>query len=189
MSERVRDGSKGWRARDGRSCRCAQSFRRGRRSLLSALTLILITSLAVMGSAGQAGALDQANAARVMTTLRPAPISIVQTVTSIRLTYTATLTVTSTRSPVAGAYVLFEDTSFLPSQLPLANLVCEPQTNAAGVAACSITILDLPNTLEHPTYTAEFFGSSQYLPSVAAGGLAVLPSCADRTTGPPPAGE
>jgi hypothetical protein len=67
--------------------------------------------------------------------------------------------------------VLFEDTPFFPSSSPLANLICEPQTNVVGVASCTVSILRFPNTLGRPTYTAIFFGTSQYLPSVAEGRL------------------
>jgi hypothetical protein len=134
-----------------------------------AVPIVIVLGLTLSGASVSAAA--EAGVGETVTTLHADPISVVRTVAAIRLTYSARLTVTTTGAPIAGQFVLFEDTPFFPSSSPLANLICEPQTNVVGVASCTVSILRFPNTLGRPTYTAIFFGTSQYLPSVAEGRL------------------
>jgi hypothetical protein len=154
-----------------------QSWRAGGRSVGRRLVLavfgpiVVVLGLALPGTAVSGASEAGAAGGTTVTTLRAAPVSVVHTLTSIRLTYSARLTVAATGAPIGGQYVLFEDTPFLPNTSPLANLICDPQTNVLGVASCTISILRFPNALERPTYTAIYFGSSQYLPSVAEGRL------------------
>jgi hypothetical protein len=143
---------------------------------------ILVTCVAVPVSA-MVGFLFSAPAASaagvplgtepVATTLVASPVSIVQSVTTLVLTYSARLTNSATGTPVAGQFILFSDTAALPSGNPLKDLICEPQTNGNGVATCSVSILNVGNTLYTPTYTAEFFGAAQYLPVTARGSLSL----------------
>jgi hypothetical protein len=109
------------------------------------------------------------------TTLVATPVSIVQTVTTLHVTYSARLTETATGTPLAGQYVLFRDTALVPSANPLNDLLCEPITDANGWASCTVQISDLLNGVTaSPAYTAQFFGTSQYLPQTATGSLALL---------------
>jgi hypothetical protein len=109
------------------------------------------------------------------TTLVATPVSIVQTVATLHVTYSARLTVTATGAPLAGQYVLFSDTALVPSANPLSNLLCEPITDSNGWASCTVQISDLFNGLTgSPPYTAEFFGTPLYLPQTTSGSLALL---------------
>ncbi len=117
-------------------------------------------------AADRAGAaVAPASTGRTPTTLVAVPISVVRTVTTLRLTYQARLTVTSTSVPIANQYVLFSDVALIPGPSPLTDLLCETLTDANGVARCTITLVDVGNVLHRPTYTATYFGSATYLSS------------------------
>jgi hypothetical protein len=111
----------------------------------------------------------------VATTLVASSVSILNSVTTLHVTYTARLVDTATGAPVAGQFVLFSDTALDPLMNPLANLICEPVTDSNGVASCTVQISTLLNALTaKPAYTATFFGASQYFASVANGTVSLL---------------
>jgi len=144
--------------------------RRARRLLVALLAVPTLASAAVALAPTTASPAEPvAVVGRTATTLVAAPISVVHTVTSVRLTYSARLTVTSSGAPISGQYILFSDVAVIPGPSPLRNLLCETLTDANGVARCTVTIFDVVNVLEKPAYRATFFGNSTYLPAYAAG--------------------
>jgi hypothetical protein len=138
--------------------------------LVAAAALPLLASVAVALTPDIAAADGPvAIVGRTPTKLVAAPISVVHTVTSVRLTYSARLTVTATGAPIANQFILFSDVAVIPGPSPLRNLLCETQTNSNGVARCTVNILGVLNVLEKPAYRATYFGNDTYFPAVGTG--------------------
>jgi hypothetical protein len=98
------------------------------------------------------------------TTLVAAPVSIVGSALSLKVTYSATLVISGTIKAVADQAVTFSDG-------PLAS--CTGTTNANGVATCTAP-LGLLAMLLSPSYAASFGGDIDYLPSSGAGAVELL---------------
>lgn len=100
---------------------------------------------------------------RAATTLTvPAVVHVALVGLQIKLPFTATLTRTSTGTPIAGKSVRF---------IAGATPACNATTNAQGVASCTFTVFSLLSTVLGLGYSAVFDGDGQYAGSSGHGGL------------------
>ncbi len=143
------------------------SARRRSKLGLAAVGVLVMVNLGAIGavSAG-ASVRPSSDVGPVATTVVASPISVVQTVTTLQVTLSARLTVSATGVPVSGEQVWFIVPNTLANQGPFPGLICTPETNANGVASCSVNIQYVVNALLPPVgYLASFQGSPGYLAS------------------------
>ena len=98
---------------------------------------------------------------KAATTLVAAPISILGSVTSVHVKFSATLTSNATGKGISSQAVTFT----------WASGHCTVQTNASGVASCNVFILNLVPLTLVPHYTATYNGSANYQPTSGTGTL------------------
>jgi hypothetical protein len=101
---------------------------------------------------------------QVPTKLVEAPVSIVGSLLSFKLTFSGTLSTLVPVQAVAGQTVIFAG----------GGATCSATTNASGVASCSVSVLSVVGLLLAPISTANFAGGNGYLPSKALGGVTLL---------------
>jgi hypothetical protein len=101
---------------------------------------------------------------KAATTLVASPISVLGSVTSVHVTFSATLT-----SNVTGAGVASQSVTFT-----WAGGHCSALTNSSGVATCDAWILDLVPLLLAPQYAVTYGGAADYQGTSDSAGLMLL---------------
>jgi len=108
------------------------------------------------------------NIAAAPTTLTAAPVSLIRSVATISVTFSATLTSQVTGGGVGGQPVTFSWNT--------GNATCTATTTATGVATCTVSVLNVVGLVLCPTYTATFAppAGSDYLTSTATGTVKLI---------------
>jgi hypothetical protein len=97
---------------------------------------------------------------KATTKLVVASVSVVQSLLTLRVTFSGTLTSGVTGAGIAGQLVTFSDGG---------STFCSATTNAKGVASCSVSVLNVLVLLFSPTYSATYAGSPVYGAESATG--------------------
>jgi hypothetical protein len=98
--------------------------------------------------------------AKAPVTVVAAPVSIVRSILTVSVTFSATLTSQTTGKGISGQVVTFSDG-------PLAT--CSGTTNASGVATCTVSVLAVVALLFSPSFSAAYAGGTDYVASTTTG--------------------
>jgi hypothetical protein len=101
--------------------------------------------------------------------LAASTVDLVSSVLGLSVDYSATLTSGVNGSPVANQTISFS----IPSSLGISSAQCSAQTNAKGVATCSVSFVEIVPLVLSLGYDANFAGSLDYTPSSANGALTI----------------
>jgi hypothetical protein len=99
------------------------------------------------------------------TKLTTTPPTVLSSVLALKVTFSATLTSSTTGKGVSGQTVTFSDGS---------SVSCSGVTNASGVASCSVSVLDVLDILLTPSYKVSYAGGSDDVASSTAGTSSLL---------------
>jgi alpha-tubulin suppressor-like RCC1 family protein len=113
---------------------------------------------------GSTGSLSGGETIKIATALTTSSISVLKSLTSLATTYSATLTMRPSGTPLAGQTITFAVGG--TSQ-------CTGVTNAQGVATCSTTLVGTISAILALGSTATYAGNSLYLPSQASAKLSL----------------
>lgn len=88
-----------------------------------------------------------------------APVTVLGSILTLTVTYSATLSDADTGAPLAGRTVSFTQS----------GASCSATTNATGLASCSVPILNIVAVLLGQPYAASFAGDATHLPATTSG--------------------
>jgi hypothetical protein len=141
------------------------------RAVVIASMILMVCGLVSSTPAAAAKSHDVAEP--LPTSLSAENLSIVDTVTNEDLTFSATLTLKGTSTPVPDEDILFYLHEPFPPPGPFPGVACDAMTNAQGVASCSTYLTQIIYTLDPLGYSASFLGNSRYLWATAQAYYAV----------------
>ncbi|MHB8329830.1 MAG: DUF7619 domain-containing protein, partial [Acidimicrobiales bacterium] len=107
------------------------------------------------------------------TALVAAAVSVIQSLTGSKVTYSAALSSKVTGQPLSGEQVAFSIPGTGATLGSLTGASCSATTDVQGVASCTVSVLNVVPGALSGGYEAAFAGTGNYLGSKATGALVV----------------